>query len=69
MRGAGIQTAALAFGGTTVTGFATVATEEYDGNPLGQVLQDPLNTAKAYSLGAAGTTNCWFSIWWLHWYS
>jgi hypothetical protein len=61
LAGAGIQTAALAFGGCdpAITG----ATEEYDGtswtsNPTG------LNTARDLYLGGAGTTSSSISIWW-----
>jgi hypothetical protein len=50
LAGAGIQTAALAFGGATPPG--TAATEEYDGSTWTSV--NSLNTAR-FSLAGAGT--------------
>jgi hypothetical protein len=46
----GTQTAALAFGGTTVPGADTTATEEYDGNSWTSV--NPMNTARNGLAGA-----------------
>jgi hypothetical protein len=57
--GAGTQTAALAFGGTSTAN--TGATEEYDGTNW--TTSNPLNTARS-ELAGAGTQTAAISIWW-----
>jgi hypothetical protein len=60
--GAGIQTAALAFGGDTPPD--TGATEEYDGTSWA-TSPVSLNTARR-ALAGAGTQTAGLSVWWLH---
>jgi hypothetical protein len=59
---AGIQTAALAFGG--ITGPDTGATEEYDGTSWATSSPASLNTARTIS--RSRNSNGSFSIWWFN---
>jgi hypothetical protein len=58
--GAGIQTAALAFGGIS-TCSSTAATEEYDGSTW--TSGGTLNTAR-HDLGSAGIQTAALGFWW-----
>jgi hypothetical protein len=64
LAGAGIQTAALAFGGAGSPPFNTGATEEYDGTTW-TTSPASLNTARD-ALAGAGTQTSAFSFWWLY---
>jgi hypothetical protein len=61
LAGAGIQTAGLAFGGYTSTGY-TGATEEYDGTSWTST-STSLNTARNLLRGCRHSNIC-FSFWW-----